>query len=339
MPESLMTNEDKEKTSDWLQTFRDSHEVKANQEGEGSPGTMTVRRMGEILGLGKTDSYWLVKKNYFRTTRVRGRMRVDIREFETWYANQVRYHKVSGEEPGKELKASSMSVGEFEKKLGLCRDYGYEVMEAEGIPYFIVGGWKRIRKQDFERWYRRQERYLTIEDRKKYADLFEKTISMPEMAWLLGVTRHDAYSIIRKKTEDGIFKNLRLAGHRRIYLNGFEEWYSTQDEFTKRDDWKAELLKRRMQKKVSQKQDISAEKKALQKLEQQKKAEQEAARDRKDDWMTVDQAAEMAGVSRKAVREWIKGNKFSFIRLPGNGLRIHREEFQRWIKSMEWDRN
>lgn len=127
--------------------------------------------------------------------------------------------------------------------------------------------------------------------------------------------------------------------HRRIYLNGFEEWYSTQDEFTKRDDWKAELLKRRMQKKVSQKQDISAEKKALQKLEQQKKAEQEAARDRKDDWMTVDQAAEMAGVSRKAVREWIKGNKFSFIRLPGNGLRIHREEFQRWIKSMEWDRN
>lgn len=326
--------EDKEKTSDWFQTFRDSHEAKVKQEGEGSPSTMTVRRMGEILGLGKTDSYWLIKKNYFKTTKVNGRMRVDIKDFEMWYANQVRYHKVSGEEPGRELRVSSMSVGEFEKKLGLSRDSGYEVIKAADIPYYFVGGWKRIRNQDFERWYKSQDHYLTIEDRKKYADLFEKTISMPEIAWLLGITRHEVYYVIRKKTEAGIFKSTKLAGRRRIFMSGFEEWYSSQNEFTKREDWKTELLKRRIQKKVKQKQDFSAEKKALQKVEQQKKAEQEAARDRKDDWMTVDQAAEMAGVSHKAVREWIAGDKFSFIRLPGNGLRINREEFQHWIKSM-----
>ena len=32
--------------------------------------------------------------------------------FEKWYANQIKYHKVTREEPGKELKSRSYSVKE-----------------------------------------------------------------------------------------------------------------------------------------------------------------------------------------------------------------------------------
>ena len=38
--------------------------------------SMFVPEMDKMLGLGKVESYWLVKKNYFKTIQVAGRMRV-----------------------------------------------------------------------------------------------------------------------------------------------------------------------------------------------------------------------------------------------------------------------
>ena len=32
--------------------------------------SMSVPEMGKMLGLGKVESYWLVKKNYFKTIQV-----------------------------------------------------------------------------------------------------------------------------------------------------------------------------------------------------------------------------------------------------------------------------
>ena len=65
---------------------------------------MPASEMGKLLGLKKTDRYWLIHKNYFRTENLMGMLRVDIASFEKWYANQVKYRKVTGEEPGLELK-------------------------------------------------------------------------------------------------------------------------------------------------------------------------------------------------------------------------------------------
>lgn len=67
---------------------------------------MSVPEMGRLLGLKKTDRYWLVHKNFFKTEVILGKMRVELESFEKWYANQVKYHKVTGEEPGLELKKS-----------------------------------------------------------------------------------------------------------------------------------------------------------------------------------------------------------------------------------------
>ena len=46
--------------------------------------------MGRMLGLCKTESYWLIKKNYFKTILVGNTMRVMIDSFEEWYANPRR---------------------------------------------------------------------------------------------------------------------------------------------------------------------------------------------------------------------------------------------------------
>ena len=40
--------------------------------------TMSVAEMGKMLGLGKTEPYWLVHKNCFETIMVNGKMRVVI---------------------------------------------------------------------------------------------------------------------------------------------------------------------------------------------------------------------------------------------------------------------
>ena len=57
--------------------------------------TMKVRDMGRMLGLGKTESYWLVKKGYFETIVVANQMRVVIDSFEKWYVSQTHYKKVT----------------------------------------------------------------------------------------------------------------------------------------------------------------------------------------------------------------------------------------------------
>ena len=73
---------------------------------------MTVPEMGKLLGLKKTDRYWLVHKNIFESKEIAGKIRINIASFEKWYANQIKYHKVTGEKPGKELKSWSYSVKE-----------------------------------------------------------------------------------------------------------------------------------------------------------------------------------------------------------------------------------
>ena len=41
------------------------------------------------------NSYWLVKKHYFETILVAGKMRVLVGSFEDWYQGQTHYKKVA----------------------------------------------------------------------------------------------------------------------------------------------------------------------------------------------------------------------------------------------------
>lgn len=46
--------------------------------------TMSVREMRELLGIKKTDSYWLLKKNCFEVVKIAGKMRIVKKSFENW---------------------------------------------------------------------------------------------------------------------------------------------------------------------------------------------------------------------------------------------------------------
>lgn len=94
---------------------------------------MTVTEMGDLLGLKKTDRYWLVHKNVFESKKIAGKMRVNIGSFEKWYANQVKYRKITGEEPGQELNEWSFSARDIAHLLGITEAVAYDLIKREKI--------------------------------------------------------------------------------------------------------------------------------------------------------------------------------------------------------------
>ena len=118
--------------------------------------SMSVREMRRLLGLGKTESYWLVKKNYFDTVIIAGKMRVMIESFENWYANQLHYKKIIGEAPGKNWTSITMSIQETARLLGIAEGTLYDLMKKKPFKTVKVGMYTRIYIDSFEDWYNSQ---------------------------------------------------------------------------------------------------------------------------------------------------------------------------------------
>ena len=164
----------------------DVQNVSAPLYGKAEPATakttMSVREMQHLLGLGKTDSYWLLHKNFFEVILINDKMRIVISSFEKWYANQVKYHKVNGPPPGEELCKRSYSVLEVAEILKVDSDTVYTLIRQGKLKAETVDFWMRIPKEEFERWYRSQSRHRTAADRERDREIEAQTISIPEMA-------------------------------------------------------------------------------------------------------------------------------------------------------------
>ena len=102
--------------------------------------SMSVTEMRKLLGIGKTDSYWLVKKGYFETVIIAGKMRVMVDSFEKWYDNQLHYRKVDGTPPGKNWTGITFSVRELAEMLGISDSSVYGLLKKS---YFVLHGWGR----------------------------------------------------------------------------------------------------------------------------------------------------------------------------------------------------
>ena len=192
---------------------------------------MSVSEMGELLGLKKTDRYWLVHKNFFETKEIAGKMRVNIESFEKWYANQIKYHKVNGEEPGKELKEWSYSVPELAEMLEVTDGVVYDLIKRNNIEVVIVDYWKRVPKAAFQKWYDGQSRYRTKEDKKRDAEMEAATLTMPEMGRQLGITRNQVYGILNSQKYQHFFEFVTIADRKRITKESFQKFLDGQDEY------------------------------------------------------------------------------------------------------------
>ena len=195
--------------------------------------TMSVPEMQRLLGLGKTDAYWLVKKQFFETAIITGKIRIIIDSFEHWYARQVKHKKVHGPPPGKVLRAESYSPQELAEELGVALSTIYDIIKRCHIETFEVDTWMRIPKDSFRKWYSAQHKYRTRADRARDAVLEADTLTMPEVARLLQIPRKDVYTILLYGKDRHQFEFVTIGDRRRVTKASFERWYSGQNKFCK----------------------------------------------------------------------------------------------------------
>lgn len=191
--------------------------------------SMPVREMQHLLGLGKTDTYWLIKKNYFDTVQIAGKMRVMINSFEEWYAHQYTYHKVNGEPPGSAYTGILLSVSDIADILGLAYGTAEDLVARNDFEFQYIYGKRRIVKTSFDSWYASQSTYLNKEDRAGMAALEAATMSMPEAARLLGISRDQIYVLVAR----GHFDMVQIGRQKRMTKESFERWYEGQRHYKK----------------------------------------------------------------------------------------------------------
>ena len=193
--------------------------------------TYSVPEIRKMLGLGKTDSYWLLQHRPFEVKTLNGQMRVTKSSFDNWYDNQVKYKKVDGTPPGTALRAMSYSVSELANLLSVSDTTIYEHYKQWGLECFTVDFTTRITKESFEAWYPSQEIYRIAEDREKDKPLLENTYSMPDMRRMLGLHRNQVYYIVDKAEQDGSFEFVYVAGQKRVTKASFWHWYEGQSRY------------------------------------------------------------------------------------------------------------
>ncbi|MCQ2462769.1 MAG: helix-turn-helix domain-containing protein [Clostridia bacterium] len=189
--------------------------------------TMSVPEMGKLLGLKKTEWYYLIQKNYFKTVKVHGVLRVYIDSFEEWYANQLHYKKVTGDNPGWKLGVY-ITKDEIERDLGI-NDCGSLLYGSKKLKTYIISGHTCVKRCDYELWYRRQFRYTKVSGELPGSD-FPPSYSAREVADMLGIAlRNTLYCLTDKK----VFKSFIADGQLRIDIDSFETWYANQTHYKK----------------------------------------------------------------------------------------------------------
>lgn len=121
--------------------------------------SMSVREMGQTLGIKKVDAYWLVKKSLFEIRIVSGKMRVMIVSFEDWYSGQFHYKKVNGDPPGSKWTDTTMSVSETAKILGIAEATVYVVFKKGYFKTLKIDNQTRVDRESFNKWFSNQSKY------------------------------------------------------------------------------------------------------------------------------------------------------------------------------------
>jgi len=189
--------------------------------------TMSVPEMRNLLGLGKTESYHLLKKDFFKVITIDGHFRVDIQSFEEWYDNQWHYQKVNGPPPGNNLR-QYMTVKDVGNALGIkSGDADWVVRESGRFKLHKINGLICILRSDFEEWYPRQFRYRKITGELPGTAL-PPSYSGQEVSDLLGIPlRNSVYEL----TSRNLFRSEIIDGQLRVDKASFDEWLATQTKY------------------------------------------------------------------------------------------------------------
>ena len=262
--------------------------------------TMSVPEMRRLLGLKKTESYWLVHRNFFETRIIDGRMRVDLESFEKWYANQVKHKKVNGEEPGAELLKTSYSFMDAANLLGIHNSNLYEIWRRENLETITVDSVKRIPVDVFERWYENQIMYQKADRMPTLTDLEADYIPLQEAAGLLGITKEKLSVITRASRYKDIFEIRVYDNKKWISKKSFQQFLNAQNVY----------------------QVIKEPEKEMSTREESMETQE---------FISRQEAAALAGVTSGTITKWVQLERFPCVG-AGRVLRIYRKEFLQWLK-------
>ena len=260
--------------------------------------TMSVPEMRKLLGLKKTESYWLVHRNFFKTEIIGGVMRIDIESFEKWYANQVKHKKVNGEAPGRELTKTSYSFQEVANLLGVNNANLYEIWKRENRKTITVDFVMRIPKEEFEKWYGQQDVYKKADKMPTISDMKKDYIRFEEGAMLLDVMESEMLKLIRTGKYRNLFDIRTFNNKKWISRKSFQLFLNAQNEYR------------------------------IKKEDNETVADDTVAETKQ--YISRQEAAELAGVTASTITKWMQMKKFSCMG-AGKVLRIHRMEFLKWL--------
>ena len=261
--------------------------------------TMSVPEMRKLLGVKKTESYWLVHKNYFKTELINGTMRVDIASFEKWYANQTKHKKVTGEKPGAQLCAASYSFRDVANMLGEYDGTIYDLWNRKGLPTVTVNYRKRIPREIFDSWYEKQNEYHKVDGPATIEEIEEKFILFREAAAMLKMSNEELLTLIRKGKYKDLLEMRMFDNKRWISRRGFQDFLNLHDQY-----------------KIRQAKNESGS--GISKFLSQKQ------------YISKEEAARIAGVSKSTVAKWALKGMFP-CRAAGYVMRIERIPFLKWV--------
>lgn len=261
--------------------------------------TMSVPEMRKLLGIKKTESYWLVHKNYFKTELINGTMRVDIASFEKWYANQTKHKKVTGEKPGAQLCAASYSFRDVANMLGEYDGTIYDLWNRKGLPTVTVNYRKRIPREIFDSWYENQNEYHKVDGPATIEEIEEKFILFREAAAMLKMSNEELLTLIRKGKYKDLLEMRMFDNKRWISRRGFQDFLNLHDQY-----------------KIRQAKNESGN--VIRKFLSQKQ------------YISKEEAARIAGVSKSTVAKWALKGMFP-CRAAGYVMRIERIPFLEWV--------
>ena len=180
--------------------------------------------------------------------------------------------------------------------------------------------------ESFQNWYKSQSRYRTKEDREKDALLEDATITMPEMAQLLGTTRSSVYTILDNPKYSHFFEFIVIAEKKRITKESFQKFLEGQDRY--------KLDPSNDYEELAHEQNI-----ALANF-RRKKLSQTGIRGSNGNikYLTFDEASYLAKVSRSMINKWADKGKFTVIKV-GSRVRIRRDEFEDWMEQRDLERS
>ena len=144
-------------------------------------------------------------------------------------------------------------------------------------------------------------------------------MAMPEMARLLGVPRSTVYGLLNQSE---ILKTIEFDDRRRVTKKSFYEWYGSKDDYHIVSDEIPETVKGEDNRR------IEAYRRAV--LERDGHSKNIG----NDVYLTVNEAAVLAGVNPATVHKWIKKGKVEAVQ-SSKTIRIPRQEFEGWLQGRE----